>query len=149
VSADPTERETLRIDGTEPVVLPWDVRPEQTGFEVVRDTIGFECASGDWLESDWVGVPVLDLVEAASPPSETTHFQFESAGGDTACVPLTDLEGGIIALSDGAGSAPGRPRLVSPHVLGPRTVKSLRRIRPLALDPGAQREDYESLPIDE
>ena len=146
---DPTVRETLRIDGAEPLVLPWDVAPDATGFEVVRDTIGFECASGDWLESDWVGIPVLDLVDAVSPPPETTHFQFESAGGDIACVPLADLDGAIVALGAGAGSEPGRPRLVSPHVLGPRTVKHLRRIRPLALDPGAQREDYESLPIDE
>jgi len=139
---------TTRIEGREPLLLPWDAAPEDVGIETFAGTIGFECASGDWLESEGTGVRVLPLLEAAAFPEATTHVRFESANGDTACVPLRDLDGAIVALGAGEGRVDGLPRFVSPRVLGPRTVKNLRRIEPLALAPGADREAYESLPID-
>lgn len=143
------ERPTVRIDGTDPLLVPWDVGPDQLPFDVVHGPVAFECASGDRIEREYTGVAVFDLLEAASMPGETTHVQFESANGDLACIPLVDLNGAVLALGDGLGTEPERPRFVSPHVLGPRTVKNVCRLRPRTLAAGADREAYERLPLDE
>ncbi|GCF13798.1 hypothetical protein Harman_17330 [Haloarcula mannanilytica] len=142
-------RQTVRIDGADPILLPWDVDPAALPFDVVSGPIAFECASGDRIEREYTGVAVFDLLEAASMSGDTTHIQFESANGDLACIPLADLNGAVLALGDGSGTAPERPRFVSPHVLGPRTVKNVCRLRPRALAAGADREAYERLPLDE
>lgn len=145
----PDSRPTVRIDGADPLLVPWDVAPETLPFEVVRGPIAFECASGDRIEREYTGVSVFDLLEAATAPGDTTHVQFESTNGDLACIPLSDLTGAILALGDGAGTAAERPRFVSPHVLGPRTVKHVCRLRPRTLAAGADREAYERLPLDD
>jgi hypothetical protein len=145
----PESRPTVRIDGADPLVLPWDVDPAALPFDVVRGPVAFECASGDRIEREYTGVAVFDLLEAAATPGDTTHIQFESANGDLACIPLADLSGAVLALGEGPGTAPERPRFVSPRVLGPRTVKNVCRLRPRALAAGADREAYERLPLDE
>ncbi|MFU1780992.1 hypothetical protein ACM16X_06410 [Haloarcula japonica] len=145
----PEGQPTVRIDGADPILLPWDVAPERLPFDVVSGPVAFECASGDRIEREYTGVAVFDLLEAASMPGETTHVQFESANGDLACIPLTDLSGAVLALGDGPGTAPERPRFVSPHVLGPRTVKNVCQLRPRTLVADADREAYERLPLDE
>jgi len=142
-------RQTVRIDGAEPLLLPWDADPAALPFDIVRGPVAFECASGDRIEREYTGIAVFDLLEAASMPGDTTHIQFESANGDLACIPLADLNGAVLALGDGPGTAPERPRFVSPHVFGPRTVKNVCRLRPRALAAGADREEYERLPLDD
>ena len=145
----PDGRPTVRIDGTDPLVLPWDVAPERLPFDVVRGPVAFECASGDRIEREYTGIDVFELLDAAAMPGDTTHVQFESATGDLACIPLADLNGAVLALGEGPGTAPGRPRFVSPRVLGPRTVKNVCRLRPRALAAGADREAYERLPLED
>lgn len=145
MTAEPPGSRDLLIEGTEPLTLPRDEVPDGSEWTLVRDTIGFECSSGEWLEGEWTGVPVFELLEAARVPAETTHVQFESADGDAACVPLADLDGAIVAV----GAESTLPRFVSPHVVGPRTVKALSRVRPLALAPEEDRTEYERLPLDE
>lgn len=135
----------LRIDGNTPIDVDADNPREAGDWTIVRDTLGFECASGDWIEREWVGIPVFELLTAAEVPGTTTHIQLISADGARACVPLTALDDAIIAI----GESDGLPRFVSPHVIGPRTVKNLSRIRPLALTPSESREAYEQLPLDE
>ncbi|MGM0604129.1 MAG: molybdopterin-dependent oxidoreductase [Halobacteriota archaeon] len=149
IDSDRRVERTLRVEGATPLELPWDGDPSSIGVSVRSETIGVECASGDWLEDDWTGVPVFDLLEQADVPPETTHVQFESVDGDLACVPLADLEGGLVAVDDGTEAAENAPRFVSPHVLGPRTVKNLVCMRPLALAAGDDRVEYEALPIDD
>jgi len=140
---DPHEPRGLLVEGTDPLTLPRDEVPDGE-WTLVRDTIGFECSSGEWLDSEWTGVPVFELLEAAGAPAETTHVRFESVDGDAACVPLADLDGAIVAV----GGDPTLPRFVSPHVVGPRTVKDLSRVRPLALAPEEDRTEHEQLPLD-
>ncbi|EMA14727.1 hypothetical protein [Haloarcula marismortui] len=149
MSQTPEGRPTVRIDGADPLLLPWDVAAERLSFEVVRGPVAFECASGDRIEREYTGVAVFDLLEAAAMPGDTTHVQFESVNGDLACIPLADLNGAVLALGDGPGTAPGRPRFVSPRVLGPRTVKNVCRLRPRTLAASADREAYERLPLDD
>ncbi|AAV47342.1 unknown [Haloarcula marismortui ATCC 43049] len=149
MSQTPEGRPTVRIDGADPLLLPWDVAAERLSFEVVRGPVAFECASGDRIEREYTGVAVFDLLEAAAMPGDTTHVQFESVNGDLACIPLADLNGAVLALGDGPGTAPGRPRFVSPRVLGPRTVKNVCRLQPRTLAASADREAYERLPLDD
>jgi len=143
VTDTPDSRDLL-IEGESSLTLPRDEVPDGE-WTVIRDTIGFECSSGEWLDGEWTGVPVFELLAAAEAPAETTHVQFESVDGDRACVPLADLDGAIVAVGEDATL----PRFVSPHVVGPRTVKNLSRVRPLALAPEKDRTEYEQLPLDE
>lgn len=135
---------TLRIGGNEPRIVPVDTLPETEEWSLIEEIVGFECASGDWIEREWTGIPVFELLEGADVPETTTHVQFESTTENCTCIPLADLDGALIAIGDGDGF----PRFVSPHVIGPRTIKNLSRIRPLTLEPGDEREQYENLPLD-
>jgi len=143
-ASESTSPGTPRVEGESPVSVPVNTRPETLSWPVVRDSRGFECASGEWLEREWTGIPAPELLEAAEPPSETTHVQLESADGYRACVPLLDLADAIVAVGEGEEV----PRFVSPHAVGPRNIKNLARIRPLCLAPADDRERYENLPID-
>ena len=133
----------LRIDGEDPIRLTVD-SPETVELPVVHDTRGFECASGAWIERDWTGIPVFELLDAAEIPDETTHVQFESVDDYRSCVALSELEDALVAIGDGDGL----PRLVGPQIVGPRAIKTLSRVRPLALPPDESREQHERLPID-
>lgn len=175
-SGDGRDGWTIQIEGREPVVLSRDT-VEGPEWILVQKTMGYECASGDWIEGEWTGVPVLELLEAADVPGDTTHVQLESVDGYLACVGLLDLGEAIVAIDGGEfpdqreepveeddgtddGNGEGTrgtepecstdefPRFVAPRILGPRTMKNLARIRPLALDPHEDRESYEELPID-
>lgn len=141
-----TERQwQIHVEGDQPVVVSSDSHLESEGYTVVRDSRGFECASGDWIEREWTGVSVLELLEDAEIPPETTHVQLESVDGYRACVPLTDLDDAIVAV----GTGDAFPRFISPHALGPRNIKALAHVRPLVLAPDEDRERYEKLPIDD
>jgi DMSO/TMAO reductase YedYZ molybdopterin-dependent catalytic subunit len=150
---DRTDGWTVRIDGREPLVLsPAELigTPEWT---LVRKSLRYECASGDWIEDEWTGVPVFELLEAAEMPDTTTHIQVESADGDLACVELLALGDGIVAVggSEAGDQQPTGgdefPRLLAPRLLGPRTMKRLTHVRPLTLEPNEDREQYEKLPV--
>lgn len=132
----------IHVEGNSPTVLKESRLDE---YPVVRDTRGFECASGDWIEHEWEGVPVFELLEAADVPADTTHVQLESVDGYRSCVRLADLEDAIVAVDGGDG---GVPRLISPQTVGPRNIKQLAYIRPKSLTPEDKRERYEKLPIE-
>ncbi|MEA5386888.1 molybdopterin-dependent oxidoreductase [Haloarculaceae archaeon H-GB2-1] len=122
---------------------------EVSSVQVRSRRIGFECASGDWIEDDWTGVPLADLVDAASMPETTTHVRVESADGYCACIPMVDLMGSLVALDAVERPASDFPRFVSSSVGGPRALKHVVAVEPLALDAGENREDYEELWFEE
>lgn len=154
--ADGASDERIRIDAVESVTIPWQEFDQRFTDEISRQRIGFECASGDWIERTWVGVPVLGVLDEAALPPETTHLRFESVDDVAACVPITALETGLVALGDSEDTHPDAvtdlelggdyPRFVSPDITGPRAIKQLSRIEPLSLAPGTDPTEYESLP---
>ncbi len=140
--ADRAHEWEIHVEGTNPVVVTEDHLEE---YPVVRDARGFECASGEWIEHEWVGISVFELLEAADVPEDTTHILLESVDGYRSCVPLGDLKDAIVAVEGDDG---GTPRLISPQTVGPRNIKHLEHIRPQSLRPEEDREQYETLPID-
>lgn len=137
------------VDGETPTSLPASVEAAAERFEVTTRTIGFECASGDWLESEWTGVPLDPVLEAASMPPETTHVLVEAADGYRACVAVRALAGAMVAYDAVDRPASDFPRFVSPSVVGPRAVKDLASVRPAELQPHEDPEDYEVLYLEE
>lgn len=154
-AADPG---SLRISGEPTVTVQWPEIPRRWSGSLSRRRLGFECASGDWIERTWVGIPMFDLLADAPLSPSTTHLRLESDDCVAACIPITALEEAMIALGDSEGESREAtpfddvnlggeyPRFVSPAVLGPRTVKRVSLVEPLALDPGTDRTEYESLP---
>lgn len=141
---DQTEGRRIYVAGESPQEIAVDSLPSHLEESVSRKTVGFECASGDWIERECEALPVSELVEAAKFPADTTHVVVESTDGYRACVPISALPEAIIAIGDG----PGKPRFVSPAVIGPRAIKNLESVEPRSLDPDADPEEYERLPID-
>lgn len=138
----------ILIDGETPTSLPVGVDRAAERFEVTTRTVGFECASGDWLEAEWTGVPLWPVLEAASIPPETTHVLAEAADGYRACVPVRALAEAMVAYDAVDRPAGDFPRLVSPSVGGPRAVKNLASVRPVELEAHEDPEDYEELFLD-
>lgn len=143
VSDDGGER-TISIEGSDSVEIPLDSPPEWVSERISTQSVRFECASGDWVEREYEAFPLWAVVEAAAMPGETTHVELESRDGYSACVPLSALSDAVIAVGEGDG----RPRFISPEVVGPRAIKNLVAIRPLSLAAGEDRESHEQLPID-
>ena len=135
----------LHVDGDQSTVVTSSEGTPDGEWTVVEESIRFECASGDWIEGENTGIPVFELLESAEVAGETTHVQFISREGYHACIPLTDLRDALITVGD----RDDVPRFVSPYVVGPRTIKNVAEIRPVALDAGEERESYEDLPIEE
>lgn len=138
------ETPTLTVEGEESLRISLEDPPEWIAGRVERRTVGFECASGDWVEREYDAFPVTALIGPAAFPADTTHIVLESAGGYRACVPITAIADAVIAVGDG----PGKPRFVSPDVVGPRAMKNLESITPQSLVAHEDPEGYERLPID-
>lgn len=109
----------------------------------------FRCASGDEISGPWTGVGVAELLDRAEAPADTTHLAVESADGYWACVPVAAALDGLLAVERDGRSCEGAPRFVAPGVDGPRTVKRVARLAPLALSPDADPEDREELRLGE
>ena len=113
------------------------------GFAVVDRRIGFECASGDWIERDYRGVEVEDVLDDVALPAETTHLLVTARDGHVACPAVLDALDGLLATERG-----GAPRFVAPGIAGPRAIKRVQRIEAVTLDPAEDPEDYERVPPD-
>ena len=107
------------------------------------------CASGDLEPGTWRGVAMLDLLELATVPPETTHLLVEAADGYRVCVPIEAALEGVLAFArDGepfAAAGGHESRFVASGVKGPRTVKNVARLETVALSPGEDPESYEEL----
>ncbi|WP_265107934.1 molybdopterin-dependent oxidoreductase [Halosolutus halophilus] len=107
------------------------------------------CDSGDRYTDRWQGVPVLDLLERASVPAETTHLLVESTDGYRVCVDVEAALAGLVAIARNgiplAAAAEYESRFVSDATRGPRTVKDVRRIETRSLSPGEDPDAYERL----
>jgi hypothetical protein len=136
--------EILTVEGKKPLRVALDDPPEWLARRTSRQRVGFECASGDWIEREYLAFPVTALIEAADFPADTTHVVLESSGGYRACVPVTATADAVIAVGEG----PGKPRFLSPDVVGPRAIKNLASIRPRSLGANEDIEEYERLPIE-
>lgn len=113
-----------------------DVAAERHGTTTVACT--FRCSSGDRFVGEWRGVRVGDLL--ADAPPETTHVRAVSADGYHAPVAIRDALDAIVATERLDSEPDGLPRLVGGDVPGPRTVRNLIRIEPIALPAGADAE---------
>jgi DMSO/TMAO reductase YedYZ molybdopterin-dependent catalytic subunit len=153
--SDPDEEVTERAagavivgDGDEPAFSP----DALAGMGTVEREFTIACASGDRTTARWTGVRVVDLLDAAEPPPETTHLRLESGDGYRVCLPIGDALDGIVAYArDGellAETTPYALRFLAPGIDGDRLVKGLRRVEPVELAPGADPADLETVAPD-
>lgn len=113
------------------------------GFPIEERHIGFECSSGEWIERDYRGVAVADVLDAVALPEETTHLRVRAADGHVACPAVVDaLEGLVVTAGEDV------PRFVAPGVIGPRAIKRVRRIEAVALSGGEDPTEFETVPPD-
>lgn len=112
-------------------------------FPVVEREIGFECASGEWIERTYDGVPFAAVASTVDLPGDTTHLRVTARDGHVACLAVGDVLDGILAI-EGSGT----PRLVAPGIAGPRAIKRVQRIEALSLPPETDPERFERVPPD-
>lgn len=125
-----------------PVPLPAD-----HGYETATVEEAFRCSTGDLIAEGWTGLAVGPLLFDADAPDETTHVQVEGADGFTVCVPIGSALDGVLAFGGSDRSVESEPRFAAPDISGTRTVKGVRRIEPIALDPGDHPEQWEDLKL--
>lgn len=137
------------VTGETPVRLPATRERAAAEFDLTTRTIRFQCASGDWLEDDWTGLPVRRLLSRATVPPETTHVVAEADDGYRSCVEVASLGDAMVAYDATDRPPTDFPRFVSAAVGGPRAVKNLAKIAPVTLAADEEPEDYEDLQLDE
>jgi DMSO/TMAO reductase YedYZ molybdopterin-dependent catalytic subunit len=144
----PTTTEThVTVNGEDAVRVPVPL-PEDHGYETTAVEETFRCSSGTAISEGWTGLAVGALLFAADTPPETTHIQVEGADGFTVCVPIGAALDGVLAF-DGGQSVESAPRFAAPGISGTRTVKGVRRLNPIALDPTEHPEQWEDLRLEE
>lgn len=116
---------------------------DRPDVSTVDRAVSYECLSEGRRNADWRGVPVADLVDAVDVPPGTTHLVVESRDGYRSCVAVDEVLEGLLALErDGARLE--HPRFLAPGIEGPRAVKDVVSLTPVALDPDEDRSEYET-----
>ena len=136
----------VHISGTNPIELSQDTVGE---FDPETRSITVVCASGNRHTAAWTGVRVVDLLDAAEVPAETTHVTVESSDGYRVAVPIREAIEGVLAfVKDGDPIGADHPyanRFVSPVVDGARDIKGVSRIDHTVLEPGEDPESLENI----
>ncbi|MFC4541811.1 molybdopterin-dependent oxidoreductase [Halosolutus amylolyticus] len=134
----------IRIVGEERVTVS---PPELADLPIRSREFEIVCDSGDRHTDRWQGVPVLDLLERASVPAETTHLLVESTDGYRVCIDVEAALEGLVAVARNGepltAVADYESRFVSAGTRGPRTAKDVWRIEPRSLSPGEDPDVYE------
>jgi DMSO/TMAO reductase YedYZ molybdopterin-dependent catalytic subunit len=145
-AADAAGRPPLVVGGDRRLTLsPADLRERATATV----TCTLRCASGDRTRATWRGVPLLSLCEAAGVAPETTHLLVTASDGYRACLSLSDLRDGVVAVARddtdlAAEGGPGR-RVVAPALAGERFVKTPVSVEGRRLASDADPSEYERL----
>ncbi|WEL27694.1 molybdopterin-dependent oxidoreductase [Haloferax volcanii] len=123
--------------------------PELRGLASEDRTVTVACASGTRHTATWTGVPVLDLFADAGLDDETTHLLVESADGYRVCIDVYAALDAVVAYArDGTPideEHDYETRFIAPDVDGSRTVKGVRAVEALALDPATDPESLEDI----
>ena len=139
----------LRIVGDDTVVLTPD---DIANLPFRSREIEIVCNSGDRSTDRWQGVPVLDLLDRAGVPAETTHLLVASFDGYQVCIGVDAALDGLLAIGRNGTSlaevAEYETRFVSSGTDGPRTVKAVDRIETRSLAPEEDPSTYERLDLD-
>ncbi|WP_416841326.1 molybdopterin-dependent oxidoreductase [Haloferax sp. DFSO52] len=118
------------VHGHETESLDWerlDSLPHET------QTVAVSCASGPRHESEWVGIPIGELLDVSEASPDTTHLAVTSDDDCHVYVEIGDALSGMLALEqDGAQLA--KPRLVVPGIDGMRSVKEVVEVAAVSLD---------------
>lgn len=118
-------------------------------FDTTTRKITFECSSGDLITGRWNGIVLGDVLDELSLPGDTTHLLVEARDGHKACLGIHSALDALLAfdrLDESERTDSGLPRLLRYGLEGPRTLKWVRRIRPLHLSTEERPEDFEPLP---
>ena len=146
MTADTDERGTpVFADGA----LPDRAEATLEGLPHHTRHVAFQCGSGSTIEGEWTGVALLDLLDAADAPEDTTHVLVESTDDTRVCVELRDLPGAMLAFEarrDGQPTEDGLPRLVGERLGSTRAVKDVRTVRTVGLAPEEDPQTLEHLP---
>lgn len=128
-------------------------RTDLVALSSVERECSVVCASEGRITATWTGVPVPDLLAAADAPPSTTHLRLTSADGYRAFVGVAAGLDALVAVArDGESLAAGErrgARFVGPDVDGVQSVKGLRRIDPVALDPDEDPAELAARPPDD
>ncbi|QZP39804.1 molybdopterin-dependent oxidoreductase (plasmid) [Halobaculum magnesiiphilum] len=108
----------------------------------------YMCASGERWGGVWRGVPIAAVLEVADVDldGDATHLRVAAAGDYAVCVPVaTALSAHLAIERDGDPLPPERgPRFLA-RVDAGKTVKAVRELELLRLDPSDDPEEYENL----
>lgn len=118
--------------------------------EMDRERIEREylCASGERWGGVWRGVPVATILDEADLDIDgaVTHLRVVARGGYAVCVPVaTALDAHLAVERDGDILPEERgPRFLA-RVDAGKTVKGVRELELLRIDPDGDPDDYENL----
>jgi len=133
--------------GDEAIVLTGRSESE-ADFAVEERTLSFECVSGGVITGTWRGIAVDELLGRASVPAETTHLVVTATDGHTVCLPITAVTDTLLALdrvdTSGKTERTATPRIVGPDLDGPRAIKNVTHVDPVALAPDRSPTELES-----
>lgn len=131
------------VNGRRRLELPADPG-ELDRFSVTLETFEYTCHTGRPIGGRWLCVALGDVLEAADLPPATTHVLVEGADEYRICLDIhTALEShlGLRRI----GGAEDTPRLHAPSIPSERTVRSVVRIDPIAIDAGTDPREFETI----
>jgi DMSO/TMAO reductase YedYZ molybdopterin-dependent catalytic subunit len=136
----------VHISGNNPIELTEETIDD---FTVDTRSVTVVCASGDSHTHEWTGIPIVELIDAAEVPLETTHVTVESIDEYRVAVPIREAIEGLLAyVKSGVPIGEQHPyanRFVSPVVEGARDIKGVSNIDYWILNPEDHPESLENI----
>lgn len=141
---DRTE-DAIEIIGTRETAVPTDLSACRD-FDPVHLTAAVTCETQGTIGTEWTGLRVRDLLDAAAVPNDTTHLVVECQDGYRVCLDVVDTLDAILAYRrDGDSLDPDAIRLVGPDIGSTRSARGVTRIEPVSLDPADDPSEREQL----
>ena len=137
---------SVTIAGSEHITLP-ETLGQCESFPIEHREVPLQCHTGRDLGETWRGIPVADLITAASMPEDTTHLLVTGDGDYRMCVELRDAFECLLAYEcdgDPVGEERGTTRLIGPGIDSTHSVKAVRRIEGIHLEPTDDPTDLET-----
>lgn len=136
----------ITVVGREQISLPETLGACES-FPIEHREIPIQCHTGRDLGEIWRGIPVADLITAASMPEDTTHLLVTGDGDYRMCVELWAAFESLLAYEqdgESLGNEQGTTRLVGPGIDSTHSVKAVRRIEGIHLESGEDPTDLET-----
>ncbi|MFC7115782.1 molybdopterin-dependent oxidoreductase [Natronoarchaeum sp. GCM10025703] len=147
-AADDETRRVL-VTSTRQLVLPSNPSYLQE-FDLRTKQHAVTCATGEYEEGRWRGVPIESLLSRVDADERSTHLLVTGEDGYRTCVAIRKAFDAMLAVAREDVETDGAlPRFIGDKIDGQQSVARVKQIETVRLDPEEDASEYAHRPASE